>query len=203
MDVATPTMVFGRMVLIGDAAFSVRPHTGAGTLKAFLNSVDLGQALNDAITDASGPPGGGGVPYDVLQRRLQEWDRKEMEIGRYLVWQGMNRADETMFPRNSPELHRTRPPFAPEVQRALEELTQQDDETKAAFLNRYKAAQAKLRNEKYEPKAQKKERPPSQLRQFMTGDDSGALRDGKVGTVRDVPAGKSTAAPQRPLTSKI
>ena len=27
---------------------------------------------------------------------------------------------------------------------ALEELTHQDDETKAAFLNRYKAAQAKL-----------------------------------------------------------
>lgn len=44
-DLETPSMSFGRVVLVGDAAFVARPHVGTGVTKAALDA----QALADAL----------------------------------------------------------------------------------------------------------------------------------------------------------
>ena len=44
-DVATPQMVFGRAVLLGDSAFVARPHVGTGITKAALDAQELADAL--------------------------------------------------------------------------------------------------------------------------------------------------------------
>ncbi len=44
-DLAVPRMVHGRAVLIGDAAFLVRPHTAAGASKAAADAVSLAHVL--------------------------------------------------------------------------------------------------------------------------------------------------------------
>ena len=44
-DMQTPNMVFGRVVLMGDAAFVARPHTAAGVSKAALDAQCLAEEL--------------------------------------------------------------------------------------------------------------------------------------------------------------
>lgn len=44
-DLASPRIVFGRVALLGDAAFVARPHVGAGVTKAALDSVCLAAAI--------------------------------------------------------------------------------------------------------------------------------------------------------------
>jgi len=53
-DFASPRLVFGRIALLGDAAFVARPHVGAGVTKAALDSACLADALaaNDSIDAA-------------------------------------------------------------------------------------------------------------------------------------------------------
>lgn len=46
-DLAVPRLVFGRTVLVGDAACLVRPHVGSGTAKAVDDAVKLAEALSD------------------------------------------------------------------------------------------------------------------------------------------------------------
>jgi len=43
-DLASPRLVFGRVALLGDAAFVARPHVGAGVTKAALDAVCLATA---------------------------------------------------------------------------------------------------------------------------------------------------------------
>jgi 2-polyprenyl-6-methoxyphenol hydroxylase-like FAD-dependent oxidoreductase len=50
-DLASPRLCFGRVVLIGDAAFVARPHVGAGVSKAAADAASLAQALGDAGDD--------------------------------------------------------------------------------------------------------------------------------------------------------
>src|ERR1700734_909936 len=45
VDLEVPRMAFGRSCLIGDAAFALRPHIGAGTAKAADDAWQLGNAL--------------------------------------------------------------------------------------------------------------------------------------------------------------
>jgi 2-polyprenyl-6-methoxyphenol hydroxylase-like FAD-dependent oxidoreductase len=45
-DLESPTLAFGRVVLIGDAAFVVRPHVGAGATKAAIDATILTECLN-------------------------------------------------------------------------------------------------------------------------------------------------------------
>lgn len=47
-DLAAPRMAYGRVALIGDAAFLIRPHVGAGVSKAADDAVALATALNGA-----------------------------------------------------------------------------------------------------------------------------------------------------------
>lgn len=46
-DVESPRLVFGRAVLLGDAAFVARPHVGMGVTKAAGDAVALADALRD------------------------------------------------------------------------------------------------------------------------------------------------------------
>jgi 2-polyprenyl-6-methoxyphenol hydroxylase-like FAD-dependent oxidoreductase len=45
MDLDSPRTVFGRVALLGDAAFVARPHVGAGVTKAALDAASLAQAV--------------------------------------------------------------------------------------------------------------------------------------------------------------
>jgi 2-polyprenyl-6-methoxyphenol hydroxylase-like FAD-dependent oxidoreductase len=47
-DIESPRMAFGRVALIGDAAFVARPHVGAGVAKAAQDALRLAQALAGA-----------------------------------------------------------------------------------------------------------------------------------------------------------
>jgi 2-polyprenyl-6-methoxyphenol hydroxylase-like FAD-dependent oxidoreductase len=49
-DLESPQLVFGRVVLTGDAAFVARPHAGAGTTKAAIDAASLADCLRDAAT---------------------------------------------------------------------------------------------------------------------------------------------------------
>jgi 2-polyprenyl-6-methoxyphenol hydroxylase-like FAD-dependent oxidoreductase len=53
-DLATPRMAFGRVAIIGDAAFVARPHVAAGVAKAADDAaaLALGLASNDAVDAA-------------------------------------------------------------------------------------------------------------------------------------------------------
>ncbi len=60
-DFISPRIVFGRVALLGDAAFLARPHPGAGTTKCAMDA----ECLADAI--ASHGVDGGLAEYQRLQ----------------------------------------------------------------------------------------------------------------------------------------
>jgi 2-polyprenyl-6-methoxyphenol hydroxylase-like FAD-dependent oxidoreductase len=70
-DLASPQIVFGGVVLAGDAAFVARPHAGAGTTKAALDAA----CLADSIREAGGD----------LTRGLQRYQRMQLPFGQALV----------------------------------------------------------------------------------------------------------------------
>jgi 2,6-dihydroxypyridine 3-monooxygenase len=70
-DIEVPRMVFGRICLIGDAAFAVRPHAAAGTAKAAADGWELARELVAA---------GGDVPA-----ALAAWERRQLALGRSLL----------------------------------------------------------------------------------------------------------------------
>jgi 2,6-dihydroxypyridine 3-monooxygenase len=51
VDVVVPRTVFGRVCLLGDAAFVVRPHTAGATAKAATDATSLANALREAKGD--------------------------------------------------------------------------------------------------------------------------------------------------------
>ena len=75
VDLEVSQMVFGRICLLGDAAFAVRPHAAAGTAKA----ADDGWALAAALSSNS----------DV-DAALAAWEVSQLELGRQAV--GRSRA---------------------------------------------------------------------------------------------------------------
>ncbi len=70
-DIEVPRMAQGRVCLVGDAAFAVRPHAAAGTAKA----ADDGWALGEELQAA-----GGDVPA-----ALAAWERRQLVVGRQLL----------------------------------------------------------------------------------------------------------------------
>ena len=73
-DLAVPRMVFGRVILLGDAAFLPRPHTAGGAAKAAANALALAQALmNDDL------------PFDA---RLAQWETGQLRDGLALTERG-------------------------------------------------------------------------------------------------------------------
>jgi 2,6-dihydroxypyridine 3-monooxygenase len=82
-DIEVPRMVFGRVCLIGDAAFAVRPHAAAGTAKAAAD----GWALASELTAAHGD-----VPA-----ALAAWERRQLALGRSLLARCRDIGDSSQF----------------------------------------------------------------------------------------------------------
>jgi 2-polyprenyl-6-methoxyphenol hydroxylase-like FAD-dependent oxidoreductase len=97
VDLASPRIAFGRVALVGDAAFVARPHVGAGVTKASLDAASLADAL--AGTDVAG----GLLRY---QREQQPFGSGMVALARqegaYLTAQLKPRAE-----RSDAELNRT------------------------------------------------------------------------------------------------
>jgi 2-polyprenyl-6-methoxyphenol hydroxylase-like FAD-dependent oxidoreductase len=53
-DIESPRMAFGRIAIIGDAAFVARPHVGAGVTKAAQDALFLARALSQASSIEEG-----------------------------------------------------------------------------------------------------------------------------------------------------
>lgn len=70
-DIEVPRMAFGRVCLIGDAAFAVRPHAAAGTAKAAADAWELAAQMASHHGD--------------LAPALREWERRQLALGRDLV----------------------------------------------------------------------------------------------------------------------
>ncbi len=69
-DIGVDRMVFGRVCLLGDAAFSVRPHAAAGTAKAADDGWKLAAALD------RGPD---------VETALSTWEAGQLALGRDLL----------------------------------------------------------------------------------------------------------------------
>src|SRR5262249_56993692 len=73
-DLASPRVVFGRVAVLGDAAFVARPHVGAGVTKAALDALCLVEAIS-----------GAGGDLDVA---LARYDRERCRFGDWIVGRG-------------------------------------------------------------------------------------------------------------------
>jgi 2,6-dihydroxypyridine 3-monooxygenase len=82
-DIEVPRMACGRVCLLGDAAFAVRPHAAAGTAKA----ADDGWALAEEL--AARP---GDVPA-----ALRAWERRQLVVGRSLLARTREIGDSSQF----------------------------------------------------------------------------------------------------------
>jgi len=69
-DIEIPHMAFGRVCLVGDAAFVARPHAAAGTAKAAADAWALAQALTDE--------------KDVVTA-LRNWESGQLDVGQQLL----------------------------------------------------------------------------------------------------------------------
>jgi len=82
LDLAVPRMVFGRTVLIGDAAFIPRPHTAGSTAKAAANALALAKAM---------APGGGRI-----DNRLAAWEAEQSSAGATMGAWGVSIGNQIM-----------------------------------------------------------------------------------------------------------
>ncbi|MXN30511.1 FAD binding domain-containing protein [Delftia sp. CH05] len=88
LDLQVEQMVFGRAILLGDAAFVPRPHTAGSTAKAAANALALAQALQPA-----------GIDIDAA---LSDWQNGQLREGIGMTEWGMNMGDRIMgIPRGS------------------------------------------------------------------------------------------------------
>jgi 2-polyprenyl-6-methoxyphenol hydroxylase-like FAD-dependent oxidoreductase len=72
-DLESPQLAFGRVALLGDAAFVARPHVGLGVTKAAEDAVALAEALRGARDVASG---------------LRAYERERRAVGERVVARG-------------------------------------------------------------------------------------------------------------------
>ncbi len=88
-DLEVPQMVFGRVLILGDAAFGLRPHVAAGQAKACADA----WALRDALIESD---------HDI-DRALDLWEPRQLDLGRSAVanTRGMgerSQVEGTMYP---------------------------------------------------------------------------------------------------------
>lgn len=97
-DLESPQLAFGRVVLLGDAAFVARPHVGTGVTKAALDAQCLADVLGDGREDFSAA--------------LQQYDAKRTKFGKWLVARGrylgayLSAQQKPVEQRSGAELHR-------------------------------------------------------------------------------------------------
>lgn len=78
-------MAVGRICLVGDAAFTLRPHIAAGTAKAAADAHALGAAIESAGED---------VPA-----ALTAWEQEQIALGRAAVARARSVGDRVQFER--------------------------------------------------------------------------------------------------------
>jgi 2,6-dihydroxypyridine 3-monooxygenase len=82
-DIEVERMVFGRICLIGDAAFALRPHAAAGTAKAAADAWALAEAL--AATQGD------------LRAALSRWERRQLAVGRAVLERTRRNGNKSQF----------------------------------------------------------------------------------------------------------
>jgi 2-polyprenyl-6-methoxyphenol hydroxylase-like FAD-dependent oxidoreductase len=82
LDLDVAQMAFGRVVLLGDAAFVPRPHTAGGAAKAAANALALAQALER--------------PGRPVEQALHAWEAPQLRAGRALTASGRRMGDHIM-----------------------------------------------------------------------------------------------------------
>src|SRR4029077_9982278 len=82
-DISVPRMAFGRVCLLGDAAFAVRPHAAAGTAKAAAD----GWALAAEVAAAEGD----------VRSALARWERRQLALGQALLARCRGIGDSSQF----------------------------------------------------------------------------------------------------------
>jgi 2,6-dihydroxypyridine 3-monooxygenase len=70
-DLEVPRMAFGRMCLIGDAAFTARPHAAAGSAKAAEDAWTLGRVVAACRGD--------------IVEALERWEAGQLALGHQVV----------------------------------------------------------------------------------------------------------------------
>ena len=83
LDLSVPRMAFGRICLVGDAAFVPRPHTAASTSKAAANVIALGHAVTRHGHDVAA--------------MMREWEPSQLALGRQLESHGRSLGDRSQF----------------------------------------------------------------------------------------------------------
>ena len=93
-DIEVTQMAFGRVCLIGDAAFALRPHAAAGTAKAAADAWALAETLATTQGD--------------LQAALPRWERHQLAVGRAVLQRtrrnGIKSQVESTWRPGDPEL---------------------------------------------------------------------------------------------------
>jgi 2-polyprenyl-6-methoxyphenol hydroxylase-like FAD-dependent oxidoreductase len=84
-DLAVPQMVFGRVCLVGEAAFVLRPHTAAAAAKAAADGMMLGETLREADSD--------------FAENLRRFEIQQMQMGLQLREYGIRAGDRSQFPQ--------------------------------------------------------------------------------------------------------
>jgi 2-polyprenyl-6-methoxyphenol hydroxylase-like FAD-dependent oxidoreductase len=95
VDVRVPKTLFGRVLLTGDAAFVVRPHTAGGTAKAAYEAASLARSLSSARANVD-------VALLSAERQQLEYGNALYEYGLALGnrWLRERRADQLDLARN-------------------------------------------------------------------------------------------------------
>ena len=100
-DLESPQLVFGRVVILGDAAFVARPHVVAGVTKAALDA----QCLADALVAASNDVEPALIHYDIDRRQFgRRLVARARHLGAYLE------AHQTRNEEEGCQTHLTRDP---------------------------------------------------------------------------------------------
>jgi 2,6-dihydroxypyridine 3-monooxygenase len=82
-DIEVDQMAFGRVCLLGDAAFALRPHAAAGTAKAASDAWALAEAL--AATQGD------------LRVALPRWERRQLAVGRAVLERTRRNGNKSQF----------------------------------------------------------------------------------------------------------
>jgi len=82
-DIEVDQMAFGRVCLIGDAAFALRPHAAAGTAKAAADAWALAEALAATRGD--------------IRVALPRWERQQLAVGRAVLERTRRNGNKSQF----------------------------------------------------------------------------------------------------------
>jgi 2,6-dihydroxypyridine 3-monooxygenase len=96
VDVETSRMLRGRVCIVGDAAFSGRPHLGAGTAKAADDTWTLAHAL-------------AGKPRDTINQALSAWEQARLDLGRRYIRMNREVGNALVEGRIEPQRFTSRP----------------------------------------------------------------------------------------------